>query len=826
VSGKTALMVIFFLLICLGAGLYLFAPFDQENQPLSVVRSFELVYHTQDSSFDGRSNFREPEGTPEMSTEQRIEYLRLLASRLSGEAGELLDSPVVTERMIEEARAKLRPAPLPQMRTLQPLSYWRWQIDADGEAADAWSTAEFDDQNWNEIEVPYVREVPADLWFRTRVRIDAPALVFLQLEQPIDECWIWVNGRLVKHQDGYQPLTAEISGFLEPGAENLIAVRFAAKPGDQVGFCGYVRMVLTNEQFIDEPFVFTDKLGPRRGGVAEAEQVVRCLVRNQSRSPFEGNLEADFTPWAGAAGKALPVKGSIPVAVPAGGESSLELRLSVPAAELWSPDRPVLYKVRLLLTAGDGREVDDAVVISGVRKIEQDGNRFRLNGEPFFMVGFLDTLTSPPRSLTGTHGDIVPSDQNIIRTILAAKGANANTIRIHSLGMTSPDKYLANGWPPFTVMSDYTNYSRYAEIADQLGIALSWTTRFGGFQMSFLKRNPEKALIEQLPGSIKSVRNHPSIFVYEGMNEVALVLGRGLEAAKSPSPQLKANVERYRKVRGDYIRTVNRVDPTRLINPDSSWINDHRMEPWIPDEALDAGNVYANLHLYYGWYRPTASIWALPAFCNPAGRSKAFVLHEMGSEAMPNWSLYSEYDWNGIWINNASRYCRDLERTAIGRPFRVLENSEYQLSQAYQGLLFQLYATAVRNYGGDGFTICTLADGFGRSLYHKGALDLYYRAKLGWVMARIVMGEYYPSGADGDVVLTPGDPLRIKVSSISPQKAGASRLIVSVKDAVGKEVDRRVFSVPDLRYGVTEVGEWFPGFPEEGFYFIDYELRQ
>ena len=105
--------------------------------------------------------------------------------------------------------------------------------------------------------------------------------------------------------------------------------------------------------------------------------------------------------------------------------------------------------------------------------------------------------------------------------------------------------------------------------------------------------------------------------------------------------------------------------------------------------------------------------------------------------------------------------------------------------------------------------ICTLANGFAMGFYHKGAVDIESRAKLGAAMAHMLMHSNYPNGTGGDLVFAPGDKLKICASSISPQTVSAGEILsVSVRDVDQKEVDHRDFHIPSPGFGVTEPLDW------------------
>ena len=801
-------------------------PAPDTREP-ALARSFELIYHSSDSAFDNRTHFKEADDLAQWSTPQRIQYLRLLAQRLTQQDRTQLEAQVVNDKMIEETLDNLRPIPETTVRRRLSLVYWKWQIDVEAAAEGYWSVPEFDDGHWNHARLPFVRETDADLWLRTRVTPPSFIRAVLELEQVLDQCSIWVNGKLAARHEGYEPFEVDVTSLLQPGVPNTIALKIPFKPGEQVGPGGYARLAFVGRQRIVAPFTYTRDIEVRENEPGEALQVVRCQIENTAQEPFEGHLIATLHRWADTTSEEGTLS-SAPLTVPPGQQIEAQLELNILKARLWTPDQPDLYKVTLVLRDSTGRDVDDTVVVTGIRSVAVKGNRITLNNRRFFMVGFSDMLTYPPRSLASTHSEVAPADAMIIRAILTAKLANANTIRLHPLGMRTTEKEIASGLPAYAARTDATNYRRIAEIADQLGIALIWPTRFWGAGASFLENDKEKELQEQLPASIRAVRNHPSIIGYEGMNEVGFALRPKKD--QPPGPERRSLLSRYQRIRRAYVQTVTATDPTRLINPDSNWVqwdaHSRELAPFLPEStSRDSQNVYATLHMYQGWDHPISSIWTLPFICDPTRRALPVVVNELGSEAMPNWSHYRDHLWYGVWVNNTNRYCSVLEKNAIGRPLNVLEDSEYLLSQAYQALLIQLYGAAVRNYDGDGFVICTMSDGFAMGHYHKGVVDIYNRRKLGWTGAGIVMNKHHASGQDGDFVIGPSDTLKIRVSSISHERQRGRILKVRATTQGGSEFARKQYSLPDFGFGVLDVAQWQPAFPGDGFYFVEYDIR-
>ena len=100
----------------------------------------------------------------------------------------------------------------------------------------------------------------------------------------------------------------------------------------------------------------------------------------------------------------------------------------------WSPESPNLHTAKVELVARDGRILQTRYERFGIRKFEARGNRFFLNGKPFFVRGFGDDSVYP---LTG----LTPPDRDFHRQHLTtARAAGFNYVRTHT--HTEIDEYF------------------------------------------------------------------------------------------------------------------------------------------------------------------------------------------------------------------------------------------------------------------------------------------------------------------------------------------------------------------------------------------------
>jgi hypothetical protein len=237
-----------------------------------------------------------------------------------------------------------------------------------------------------------------------------------------------------------------------------------------------------------------------------------------------------------------------------------------------------------------------------------------------------------------------------------------------------------------------------------------------------------------------------------------------------------------------------------------------------------AENIYWDCHDYIGWYRDFQHVYIYKDRFWPDNRARAVMLTECGAEAMPDWERYRGLPWRSLWLNNG-RPCSAIEQARLGRPLRVLRDSEAHLSQAYQGLCIQQTANFVRASGCDGMNVNLIADGLAEGNYHKGVCDLYRRAKLGDFAARMAYQPTLVTGMDGDFVLSEGDELHLTLVNDAVERVGRQvRVRVEVKEIDGNLVGATELDATLDESGIVPLGDYRPQFPGSGLYQIEYTV--
>jgi hypothetical protein len=256
-------------------------------------------------------------------------------------------------------------------------------------------------------------------------------------------------------------------------------------------------------------------------------------------------------------------------------QSELSLPVSVPAPELWDPDRPNLYRIEADVSAPDG-SLDRVEDWCGFRTIETRDGQILLNGRPIFLRGALDQDYYPGTICTP------PSDEFLADRFRKAKALGLNCLRCH-IKIADP---------------------RYYALADRLGLLIwydlpSWGARAGGGYGLRTAKVTERAL-QTLEGMIERDGNHPSIFCWTIVNE-------------DWGTKLPTSAEDRAWLRDTY-RRLKQLDPTRLVVDNSpcppnfhveSDLDDFHFYRAIPDHAEQWSQVIADFAGRAAWsYSP------------------------------------------------------------------------------------------------------------------------------------------------------------------------------------------------------------------------------
>ena len=226
-------------------------------------------------------------------------------------------------------------------------------------------------------------------WYRKHLHLSATG-EHTQAEVRFDGVYmnseVWLNGQsLGKHPYGYTTFAYDLTPFLKPEGEQVLAVRVRNEGANSRWYSGsgiyrHVWLTLTGELRI--PLwgvgVTTPKISPELSTV-EVSIAVENRSGNSQVATVRTRILGPHGEHAGGAEQTADL--------PASGEHTLVQSFDLTSAQLWSPATPQLYRAEIELLVA-GKVVDHSAVAFGIRSIEVDIERgLRINGEQVKLKG-------------------------------------------------------------------------------------------------------------------------------------------------------------------------------------------------------------------------------------------------------------------------------------------------------------------------------------------------------------------------------------------------------------------------------------------------------
>ena len=368
------------------------------------------------------------------------------------------------------------------------------------------------------------------LWYRRIFAIPkkwSNKRILLNFEAVDWETTVWVNGRQVgTHRGGYDPFTFDISDSLKKrGKQEVILsvwdpINEGKQPrGKQVrkprgiwytsvtGIWATAWLEPVDKTHIESLKIHTD---------IDNGEVFVTVICPEKAMGYQVEISAS---------------GEEPTEIKATGSVGQKISLIISNPQLWSPDSPFLYDLKVLLKDNQGRTIDHIESYFGMRKISigKDGagiNRLFLNNRAQFMIGPLDQGWWPDGLYTAPTDEALRYDLDVIK----------------QLGMKMLRKHVK------------VEPRRFYSWCDNLGVIVWQDMPNGdahiGREGKDILRTPESAgqFEAEFSRIIASLYNHPSIVMWVPFNE-----GWG----------------QYDTAR--IVDWIKQLDPTRLVNNASGW---------------------------------------------------------------------------------------------------------------------------------------------------------------------------------------------------------------------------------------------------------------
>lgn len=395
---------------------------------------------------------------------------------------------------------------------------------------------------------------------------------------------VYINGQYVGGNVGmFGYFDFDITDYVKPG-KNLIAVnvkvrKFEKAADADVNVARAVSVDITNDMLNSLPH---GMFGGEEGGIWQPVKLiitnpvhitdffaqvnmkggdihVSCF--NPTDSPIQRTIKLDIKKaglplslYKSGSGKSFQI--------PAGDTVTYTYKLPELHPQLWSPETPHLYNLDIQLLNGHKPE-DSKNMDIGFREFEVRGNRFYLNGSPYWLRG----ANHPPCG-------IAPNDSLLANNFFKLMhDGNQIATRSHA--------------SPFT--------QTWMDAADRQGVAVSYE---GTWPWFLIDRMPDKELIniwrDEFIKLVKRYRNHPSLFVWTINNEMSFTMFyHGLSEER--------RVENW-KIISDVIKEIRKLHPGTPISGDSGYNRvQEDYEKVLKPHGIDDGDT-DDRHVYFNWY--------------------------------------------------------------------------------------------------------------------------------------------------------------------------------------------------------------------------------
>ena len=391
---------------------------------------------------------------------------------------------------------------------------WKFYL---GDTTAAKETA-FDDKPWRSLNLPHDWSIEGEFsekhsstpneaalptgigWYRKTFTLPVSANnknVFIEFDGIYRNSEVWINGHyLGKRPNGYISFQYDLTPWCRYDTQNVIAVKVdnSTQPNSRwytgSGIYRNVRLVVTNKIAIDHwgTFITTPEITAHKAKIN-----VEVVVNNNSAKAGWGIA---FTDIFDAAGR--PVYRDKPSAENtvrlSAGKIHLNYNVNIPNPNLWSVDRPYLYKAVTRIVV-NGETLDEYTTPFGIRYFNFDVQKgFTLNGKPTKILGVC------------MHHDL---------------GALGAAINVHA--MERQLQLLIEMGCNAIRTSHNPPAPEWLELCDKMGLLVMDEA----FDMWRKKKNKhdysvdfEKWHRQDLEDQVKRDRNHPSVFIWSIGNEI------------------------------------------------------------------------------------------------------------------------------------------------------------------------------------------------------------------------------------------------------------------------------------------------------------------
>jgi beta-glucuronidase len=421
-----------------------------------------------------------------------------------------------------------------------------------------------------------IRDHVGWVWYQRAVRVPrgwAGERIFLRLDAATHEGRVYVNDELVaEHVGGYTPFEADITELVAPGGEFRLTVG--------------VNNQLSNVT-IPPGSVTVDDLGRKKQTYLHDFYNYAGLARSVWLYSAPATRIDDVTVVTDVEG----ADGLVAYEIATSGEAQVRVRVRdaagdevgtadgasgevrIPDVKLWQPGAAYLYELTAEIV-DEGDVVDSYSLAIGVRTVKVEGNRFLINGEPFYFTGF------------GKHED----------TAVRGKGHD-DAYLVHDFELMNwigANSFRTSHYPYAEEVLDYADRHGIVVIDETAAVGLNYSIvggLLGGpivptFGPDTINERTQAAHAQAIRELIARDKNHPSVVMWSIANEP------------------DSGVDEAREYFEPLATLTRELDPSRPI----TFVN-VMMARVGTDKISDLFDVLC-LNRYYGWYVDTGDLEA------------------------------------------------------------------------------------------------------------------------------------------------------------------------------------------------------------------------
>ena len=284
---------------------------------------------------------------------------------------------------------------------------WKFSLGDDSLA----SNAKYDDSQWRTLNLPHDWSIEADFsadnpaspgggalpggigWYRKTFVADRSfenKNIYIDFDGVYRNSQVWINGQYLGERPyGYISFRYDLTPYIKKGGNNVIAVRVdnSKQPNSRwysgSGIFRNVWLVAVNPVHVDHWGTYVTTTD-----VSTQSAKIKITTRISNTTNDKADIEL-LTALLDANGKKITETNST-AAVASDNAMETEQELTVNQPQLWSIDRPYLYKI-MTQVKQNGKIIDEYETPIGIRSFSFDVDKgFILNGEQIKLKGVCD----------------------------------------------------------------------------------------------------------------------------------------------------------------------------------------------------------------------------------------------------------------------------------------------------------------------------------------------------------------------------------------------------------------------------------------------------